>query len=92
MAEGVGFEPTWAMNPNGFQDRLVMTASISLRRRGFGDGVIISLKMSTVKYNGNKYYRHFFDADTGLPGFNRQISSAVINFFFSFFYIYGQNH
>ena len=30
MAEGVGFEPTWVA-PNGFQDRLVMTASITLR-------------------------------------------------------------
>ena len=30
MAESVGFEPTWVA-PNGFQDRLVMTASITLR-------------------------------------------------------------
>ena len=30
MAEGKGFEPLW-LAPNGFQDRLVMTASISLR-------------------------------------------------------------
>ncbi len=29
LAEGVGFEPTWVA-PNGFQDRLVMTASITL--------------------------------------------------------------
>ena len=29
MAESVGFEPTW-LAPNGFQDRLVMTASITL--------------------------------------------------------------
>ncbi len=30
LAQGVGFEPTWVA-PNGFQDRLVMTASITLR-------------------------------------------------------------
>ena len=30
LAEGGGFEPPWAINPNGFQDRLVMTASITL--------------------------------------------------------------
>ena len=30
LAEGVGFEPT-CLSANGFQDRLVMTASISLR-------------------------------------------------------------
>ena len=29
LAESVGFEPTW-LAPNGFQDRLVMTASITL--------------------------------------------------------------
>ena len=29
LAERVGFEPTW-LTPNGFQDRLVMTASITL--------------------------------------------------------------
>ena len=31
MAEAEGFEPPWAMNPNGFQDRLVVTSSICLR-------------------------------------------------------------
>ena len=31
VAEVKGFEPLWAVNPNGFQDRLVMTASIHLR-------------------------------------------------------------
>ena len=31
MAEVEGFEPPGAVNPNGFQDRLVVTASISLR-------------------------------------------------------------
>ena len=31
LAEVKGFEPLWAVNPNGFQDRLVMTASIHLR-------------------------------------------------------------
>ena len=30
MAERKGFEPLW-LAPNGFQDRLVMTASIPLR-------------------------------------------------------------
>ena len=30
MAERKGFEPLWVA-PNGFQDRLVMTASITLR-------------------------------------------------------------
>ena len=30
LPQGVGFEPTWVA-PNGFQDRLVMTASITLR-------------------------------------------------------------
>ena len=30
VAEGVGFEPT-CLSANGFQDRLVMTASISLQ-------------------------------------------------------------
>ena len=31
MAEGEGFEPPWAVDPNGFQDRLVVTASITLQ-------------------------------------------------------------
>ncbi len=31
MAEVEGFEPPGAVNPNGFQDRLVVTASIHLR-------------------------------------------------------------
>ena len=31
LAEGVGFEPT-CLSANGFQDRLVMTTSISLRK------------------------------------------------------------
>ena len=31
MAEKVGFEPTWAKSPNGFQDRPVMTTSVPLR-------------------------------------------------------------
>lgn len=30
VAQGVGFEPTWVA-PNGFQDRRVMTASLTLR-------------------------------------------------------------
>ena len=30
MAEAEGFEPPWAVDPNGFQDRLVVTASIRL--------------------------------------------------------------
>ena len=33
LAEAEGFEPPWAVNPNGFQDRLVVTASIRLRMR-----------------------------------------------------------
>ena len=35
LAQGVGFEPTWVA-PNGFQDRLVMTTSISLRMYNMG--------------------------------------------------------
>ena len=31
LAEAEGFEPPWAVHPNGFQDRLVVTASIRLR-------------------------------------------------------------
>lgn len=31
LAEAEGFEPPWAVSPNGFQDRLVVTASIRLR-------------------------------------------------------------
>ena len=31
LAEVEGFEPPGAVNPNGFQDRLVVTASIHLR-------------------------------------------------------------
>ena len=31
LAEGVGFEPT-CLSANGFQDRLVMTTSITLRK------------------------------------------------------------
>ena len=35
MAERVGFEPTWAFDPNGFQDRPVMTTSVPLGRTRF---------------------------------------------------------
>ena len=42
MAEVKGFEPLWAVNPNGFQDRLVMTASIHLRVMNFQGEIITS--------------------------------------------------
>ncbi len=46
MAERVGFEPTWAFDPNGFQDRPVMTTSVPLGRTRF---IIASPRTSVNK-------------------------------------------
>ena len=55
MAEGVGFEPTW-VTPNGFQDRLVMTASITLHRVSLAkvSGIWREFRERTVQLSKNK--------------------------------------
>ncbi len=54
MAERVGFEPTWAFDPNGFQDRPVMTTSVPLGRTRF----IIASPRTSVN-NKNKTFKLF---------------------------------
>ena len=47
MAERKGFEPLWAKDSNGFQDRPVMTASVPLH-------MYLIFKFSLFSYKSNQ--------------------------------------